>query len=170
MALGVTVVGVQRDGGGIKRALAENVKHNKAVADALLNVSGINTIVRDENGRVLERGSNKPVHEDEEREVYDPKAEKNQWPKMLYHADGRDALAFGLNDIKDLESKGYRREPYLKPQVAVLDPATEKKVLLERLTQMEADRNQNADIAVRAMQRLEELEARFAELTRPKGK
>lgn len=170
MALGVTVLGVQRDGGGIKRALAENAKHNKAVADALLNVSGINTIVRDETGKIIERGSNKAVHEDEEREAYNPNDDRNQWPKMMYHSDGREVLVFNFVETKDAASKGYREQPYLKAQVAVMDPAEEKKRLLDRLNHMEAEKNQATDLAIRAMQRLEDLEGRFADMTRPKVK
>lgn len=158
MALGVTVIGVQKDGGGLKRAMAEIIKHNKSVADALLNVSGIGT------------ATGEPVDEDDPREAYDPKADKNQWPKMLYHPDGRQVLSFNFIEVKDAQAKGFRLEPYIKPQVAVLDPATEKKMLLDRLNQMEAEKTQNADIASRALQRLEELEARFAALTTPKEK
>lgn len=158
MALGVTVIGMQRDGGGLKKALAEVTRYNKIVSDAVLNVSGIDT------------ATGQPVDEDEPRAAYDPTADRNQWPKMVYHLDGREATVFNFKEVKEAEGKGYRTEPYLKPQVAVVDPATEKKLLLDRLNQLEAEKTQNADIAFRAMQRLEGLEARFAAMTTPKEK
>ena len=41
---------------------------------------------------------------------------------------------------------------------------------LDLIQQLQAEKSQNADLAMRAMQAVEELQAKFAEMQRPKGK
>lgn len=51
---------------------------------------------------------------------------KQEWPKHVYHADGRDKQVADKNDLKDAVAVGFRTEPYRAVRVAVLDPAIEK--------------------------------------------
>jgi len=78
--------------------------------------------------------------------AYDPKHPDNAWPKMVYHPEkGEKTIGTNLlglppavkvqtakenaaalaQSVKD----GWRSEPYVKPQIAVLDPALEKAAL-----------------------------------------
>lgn len=88
------------------------------------------------------------------REPYVPDHPDNQWPVMVYHpakgekvigvnllglngttrkqaeADNKTALAQSVKD-------GYRAQPYIKPQIAVLDPAVEKAAMLAKNQELE---------------------------------
>jgi hypothetical protein len=126
----VTVTGMGNDMGGLKESLTAFRKHHKEVGAALLNISGVGTV------------TGGPVDKDEERPAY----RHQEWPIMLYHADGREVIVGdpdapeGRNkaDIKAHLDLGFRREPYVKPQIQVLDPATEKKELLATNRQLQA--------------------------------
>jgi hypothetical protein len=86
------------------------------------------------------------------RPAYDPAHPDNQWPVMVYHPEKGEkvvgqslvGLSGKLRDAAEQDNKdvlaatlkaGYRNEPYPKPQIAVLDPATEKKMLQDQLAQ-----------------------------------
>lgn len=87
--------------------------------------------------------------------AYDPKHPDNSWPVMVYHpAKGELTVGKNLKGVEDPAARqritrenkakydaaiadGYRDEPYLKPQIAVLDPASEKKALLDRNQELE---------------------------------
>ena len=87
------------------------------------------------------------------RPPYDPSHPDNQWPVMVYHPEKGEKVVG--QSLKGLEGKlrnaaesdnqdaltallksGWRNEPYPKPQIAVLDPATEKAASLAREGEM----------------------------------
>lgn len=142
MSADIRVSGIDRPHGGLKEALAQTRKHFREVGDALLNVSGIGT------------ADGKPVDKDDARPAY----HYQEWPKMIYHADGREEIAATPIDWARFKERGFREEPYIKPQVEVLDPAAEKKVLMTERDQLRAQLNTQNDLLVRMADRLEALE------------
>ena len=91
---------------------------------------------------LINHAEGKPV--DHERPPYDPSHPDNKWPLMVHHAEkGELTVGRSLVGVEDPMTRnkitaanekalaaavasGYRAEPYPKPQVVVLDPATEK--------------------------------------------
>lgn len=148
MPSGVIVAGTMtNDGtGGLKESLGATRKHFREVGDALLNISGTGTV------------DGLPVDKDEPRPTYDPRA--NQWPMAAYHADGRFETAETPDQLQEFIQKGFRREPYPKAQVALNDPATEKKELQRKLTEKDGQIASLQDLFEKALQRLDALEAK----------
>lgn len=63
---------------------------------------------------------------------YDPAHASNKFPAMVYHAARGEKIVESEHELNVALKDGYRKEPYAKPQIAVLDPASEKKALLDR--------------------------------------
>ncbi len=113
----VSVAGIQKDGmGGLKESIGAFRKHHQEVGDALLNISGIGTATGDS------------VDKDEPR----PEYKHQNFPRMLYHASRGERMVDDAEEQRIAIEEGYRKDHYLKPQVAVNDPQVEKKELLDR--------------------------------------
>lgn len=117
----VTVMGGVTAEGGLKEAIAVQRRHNALVADSLLNISGVGTV------------TGAPVHKDDPRPVY----VHQEYPKMLYKPTDEKVVLHEQEEL-DAVSAGWREKPYPKVQIAVLDPATEKKALLDTNNQLQA--------------------------------
>lgn len=135
MTSGVTVTGIQKEMGGLKESQIQFRKHQAEVGDALLNVA---------EGR----------DKDDPRPAY----KHQEFPKMIYHPEKGTVIVKDEIELDEyLRADGWRLEPYLKPQVALEDPKTEKLLLQKQL------REKDGEIATlndnqRAMQRqLDEL-------------
>lgn len=126
-------------------------KHAEEVSAAVLNISGIGT----PNGEPLDKDDPRPVY------VY------QAWPKMMYHADFRHVIVGSAEEVEEMTIKGFRLKPYPKVQIAVADPATEKKELLA------TNRNLQGQI-VTQQESLDRMQAQINELLagagRSKGK
>jgi hypothetical protein len=107
-----------------------------------MNISGVNT-----PGGV-------PVDKDEDRMPYT----YQPWPCMLFHHTKGESLAFSEDERQELLRSGYRAEPYPKAQVAIHDPATEKKQLLDSLQKKDGEIAQLGDVLAKALARLDTLE------------
>jgi len=112
------------------------------------------------------------------RPVYDPDHQDNQWPVMVHHAakgeltvgrslKGVEDARLRAQIVKDNESAlattlktGYRAEPYIKPQVAVHDPATEKAALIKRNQELEGQVTAQGDALARMDERLKAMETK----------
>lgn len=99
----------------------------------------------------------------EPRPVYDPSHPDNLWPLMVHHAaKGELTIGKTLKGVTspseraqitkanekakaDALASGYRLEPYIKPQVAVLNPEAEKAALLRRNQELEGQINTLTD-------------------------
>ena len=138
----ITVLGVNDGMGGLKESLAKFRNHHKEVGDALMNISGVGT------------ATGEAVDKDEPRPGYT----HHDWPKMMYHADGRSEIVLNAVELKERKETGFRLEPYARPQVAVLDPATEKKHLMEIVNQATAEKTILAEKLEKLMERLQALE------------
>ena len=106
------------------------------------------------------------------RPPYDPKSPDNQWPLMVHHpAKGeltvgkttlgapnenakREIVKQNLADLDAAFKAGYRKEYYVKPQIAVLSPEVEKAESLKREMEL---RGQN----VALQDQLNKLQAAF---------
>ena len=123
--------------GGLKESLAKFRKHHHDVGDALLNISGVGT----PNGESVDQDEPRPtyVHQD--------------YPRTMYHADLRQETVQDATEQKALEAQGFRTKPYARPQIAVHDPATEKKELVDRNRELQGTISQ-------LLERLEALEKR----------
>lgn len=119
--MSVTVMGGITTEGGLKEALAVQRRHNAQVAEALLNISGVGTV------------TGGPVHKDDARKPY----VHQEYPKMLYKPT-EEKVVLHEQEMKDSIVDGWRAQPYPKVQIAVLDPATEKKALLDTNNQLQA--------------------------------
>jgi hypothetical protein len=87
--------------------------------------------------------------------VYNPDHADNAWPKMLFHPglgertvgvtlvgktdeDERAAVEkSNQKAVAQAKADGYREAPYPKVQIALLDPAAEKKALQDKITEQE---------------------------------
>ena len=142
----VQVTGIQRTMGGTRESMTAFRKHHAEVADALLNISGIGT------------PDGQPVDKDEPRKAY----EFQEWPKMVYHADGRQEVCVTPTDFNSLRPKGFRTEPYPTVQVAMLDPKAEKVEFQRQLSE------KDGKIATLA-EKLDRLAVQMEALTAKKG-
>ncbi len=136
---GISVVGMVQETPGLMGAMAKFKKHNDEVADAIRNVSGIGTL------------DGKPAHQDAPRPAFVPQ----QWPRMVYHADGREKMVTKSGEYNDLLRSGYRDQPYPKVQVALADPATEKLALQTALRQKDGELSKHQELLVKAQSMLE---------------
>lgn len=85
--------------------------------------------------------------------AYDPDHADHQFPLMIYSPNGEKVVGQSLKgltgqarvaaaeqneaELTAALKAGYRRAPYAKPQVAVLDPAVEKQALVDRNKELE---------------------------------
>ena len=133
MAGAVTVMGVERELEGLKESLSRFRKHHEEVANALLNISGIGTMT----GDVADKDDPRPAYV------------RQEWPKHVYHADGRDKTVADSAELQLEMDEGFRLEPYQKPQIAVHDPKSEKAALEARLKQQDATIAQLQDMVLK---------------------
>lgn len=106
------------------------------------------------------------------RPVYDPSHPDNHWPQMVHHpAKGELTVGkslkgvtapFRANTAKANEAEkeaafraGYRSEPYIKPQIAVLDAASEKAAMAKEIEQLKGANNVLSDQFAQLMARLD---------------
>ena len=107
--------------------------------------------------------------------AYDPNHPDNQWPVMYYHAEkGEKVFGSSLVGLRGdarrrteadnkaalatAQKEGWRAEPYLKPQIAVLDPAVEKAAMVAKNQQLEGQLVQANDTLRKLEERLAKLE------------
>ena len=126
---------------GLPESLAAFDKNNRETTDALMNLSGIGTV------------DGKKVHHTTPRPAYQPQP----FPAMLYKP-GEEITVTDAAELADAQRRGYRTEPYLKPQVEVLDPAQEKKNLMETNKQLQAQLIQQQETVAKLAERLEAME------------
>lgn len=126
---------------GLTESLAAFDKNNRETVDALMNISGVGT------------PEGKKVHHATPRQPY----VVQPFPAMLYKP-GEEITVQNANEMADAQRRGYRTEPYIKPQVELLDPAQEKKNLMETNKQLQAQQIVQAEEMAKLMKRLEELE------------
>jgi hypothetical protein len=102
---------------------------------------------------ILNAAEGKPT--DAPRPTYDPAHVDNQWPVMLHHAvkgelpvgknlkgvmgsrERSEIVAANETAFDAAIAQGYREEPYLKPQIYVMDPAAEKAALVAKIADLE---------------------------------
>lgn len=116
----------------------------------------------------------------EPRPAYDPTHPDNQWPLMVHHpVKGEKTIGTTLKGVDDQKQRitiqknndaalaqaiqeGYRKEPYPKPQITVLDPAAEKLAAQKRADELAG---QNASL----QDALNKLTARMELMEKGKG-
>lgn len=135
-AANVQVLGVDRPVGLLKESLTAFRKHHEEVANALLNVT---------------EGADK----DDPRPAY----QHRDWPKMIYHSDGREQLVTNDRELESFTLRGFRSASFPKVQVAIGDPAAEKKVLLDEIRERDGKLAVQNEMLMKALARLEALEA-----------
>jgi hypothetical protein len=143
MSANISVIGVHDGMGGLKESLTKFRKHHDEVGSALMNISGIGTAT----GGKVDKDEPRPAYRHEE------------WPRMVYHSDGREEIAVAPQDYKEFVRKGFRDEPYPKPQIAVLDPATEKQALADHNKQLQSQITIQNELLSKLQARLETIEA-----------
>jgi hypothetical protein len=141
MAVQVSGAGYERD--GYKESMTKFRQAHINNTNALINIAA---------GRDPE----------EELPPYDPDHPDNKWPKMIFHPSKGELTIgkslVGLTGTRRRETEkenqdtleaalnvGYRTTPYVKPQIAVLDPAVEKAALMKRNQELEGMITQQAD-------------------------
>lgn len=143
--------------GGIKESLAKFNRHHQEEAGQLLNISGIDTV--DERGN-----KNVPVDKDDPRMPY----VHQSFPAMVYHAEKKpaigsceagEAIALDQKELDALLAKGYRMEPYPRPQVHLEDPRQEKAALQRELREKDGELATLRDQTARLLERMEALES-----------
>ncbi len=145
MSANVHVAGLMTDGGmgGLKESVAKFKKHHKDVGDALLNISGIDTSTGD------------PVDKDEPRPGY----QRQEFPKMIYHAAHGERIVENQGELDGYLQLGWRKEPYSKPKVEVLDPAVEKKASQDESVRLRGVIAQQTDLIEKLTLRLDAMES-----------
>lgn len=149
--MAVTSYGQTNDGRGHQKSHAAFKKAHEENTTALLNLAD-------------------GLPEDAARPPYDPTHVDNQWPVMLHHATygeltvgqtlkGKTEPAIRRQIMEDNHAakkaalkQGYRSEPYLKPQIVVLDPAVEKAALIRERDDMKGQINALHDMLAKLMQ------------------
>lgn len=115
MSASIQVIGgVQNNEGGFKQSMKAFRSHHKDQGDQLLNIAD-------------------GLDKDDPRAAY----VHQQFPKMLYKPTDEKVVLHEQEEL-DAVSAGWREKPYPKVQIAVLDPATEKKALLDTNNQLQA--------------------------------
>lgn len=116
--------------GGLEEAHSIHFKHMADGYDQLMNMTGVGTpgCKIGEPGRKMRKEAKRPT------------SNLGFYPTIVYKA-GKE-LVVGKGGPENLKADqaaeklaldgGWRKEPYLKPQIAVLDAQTEKKEMLER--------------------------------------
>ena len=136
--MGIQVFGGMQQAGGFKAALKEHREHHKKQGDQLNNlVDGID-------------------HNDPR-----PAYVHQGYPMMLYKPlPGEDGQKIVMNaDEAELATQnGWREKPYPVISVTVLDPATEKKNLLDSNNQLQSQLIQQQEMLNKLMERLEAME------------
>jgi len=92
-------------------------------ARGLLNLVGVGTI------------DGKPA----KLQAYRPEYVHQEYPRMVYHADGRDMIVDDAEEHEIMRQNGFRDRPWDKPRVAVADPGVEKKILQDKLQQKDGE-------------------------------
>ncbi len=139
----VHVAGIQNDGmGGLKESQAKFRKHHADVGDALLNISGVDTVT----GGIVDK--------DEPRPHYRPQP----FPKMIYHAEKGELVVHDQQELEQYIGEGWRKEPYPRPKVVVMDPAVEKKAQMDESARLRGVIAQQNDLLEKMAARLEALE------------
>jgi hypothetical protein len=133
---------VGREPGGLKESLGVFRKHHIEVGEALLNISGVGT------------KDGKPVDKDDPRIPY----AHQDFPIMLYHADGRYEAAAGKPEMKALLDKGFRDQPYPPVRIYVADPAVEKQQIMQDNAALRAQLAVQAEATEKLLARLQALE------------
>lgn len=129
--MGVHAPNEQMGADGLGESLAAHVESHESNTKQLLNLAD---------------GKKKT----DPRPFYNPDHPDNAWPVMVHHP-AKGELTIGrtlkgvtnaaeraqitkLNDKAKVDAlaSGYRVEPWAKPQIAVLDPATEKAAMLKQ--------------------------------------
>lgn len=112
---------------------------------------------------------------DAELPDYDPEHQDNQWPRMVHSPKGELAVGDNLKGVVGTAERGkilaanraaldaalksgYRKEPYVKPQVPVLDAATEKANLIKQNADLMGHITMQQDLISRLDARLASLE------------
>lgn len=89
---------------------------------------------------------------------YDPDHPANQWPLMVYHPAKGEKTVSSAAELKQAKADGYRNEPYLKPQIALLDPAAEKAALVAKNQELEGKLVATQDLLAKFGERLAAIE------------
>lgn len=71
------------------------------------------------------------------------------YPKMTYHADGREVVIFSEEELESQTDLGFRTTPYIRPRVVVLSPAEEKASADKRFKEQEEMIRQLSDTLAR---------------------
>lgn len=134
--MGVEVLGVANEGNGHGDTMDLFRTAEIANSKVLLNLA---------NGR--KKNAPQPF--------YDPAHSDNAWPQMMFHPGlGERTVGVSLVGVTDEDARtaleksnqkavaqakadGYRDEPYPKVQIALLDPAAEKKAMQDRITEQD---------------------------------
>ena len=134
----IQVFGGMQQAGGFKQAMKEHRMHHQKQGDELIQVS---------NG----------LDHNEPRAAY----EFQPFPEMLYKPDpGEKGQKVVMNETEKAIAlqDGWRVESYPVVQVAVLDPASEKKALIEHNNQMAAQLVQQNELMQKMAARIEAIE------------
>lgn len=139
----IVVMGRMKEAGELPAALNKFRTYNKEVSDAVLNLME----GRDEN---------------DPREI----EERHYWPTMVYRADNKYKAVGNRNwskeqneaALKEAFADGYRKEPYVVPQVAVADPQIEKRAIMDQNAELRTTITKMADAQQKLLDRLTALE------------
>lgn len=145
MAAEISVIGASSPEAGIdglKASISAFRKHHQEVGNALLNLSGIDTVT----GAAADKDDPRPTYRHQ------------AWPKMVYHADGRDLIVGNDAELKAAVGKSFREQPYPKAQVAVGDPAAEKKLLLDEIRERDGKLAIQNEMLMKLTERMEQME------------
>jgi len=132
------VFGGMAQAGGFKQSMKEHRDHWKKQGDQINNIAD-------------------GLDKDDPRPAYD----HQQFPKMLYkpfRGEKGEKVVMNETEMAVAIEDGWTVEPYEFPAVAILDPATEKKALMDQVSAQSAMITQQNDLMQKMAARLEALE------------
>lgn len=148
--MSVQLLGESWDHNGLEMSLATHVRAHEDNTKELLNIAGG---IRDKENGLKPRSQFAPL----------PAYVYQEFPKHVYHADGRDKAVPDVQALKAAKADGFREEPYPKVRVALGDPAAEKAALQAKLAESDGKIASQNDLIQKMFARLEALESAATE-------
>lgn len=156
--MSVSVIGVDYDNvDGLEASLAAHRKAHRDNGDMILNL--------EDAARARAAGGKGPKKNDPR-----PAYVRQPFPKHTYHADGRDRVVAGVDELASAKKEGFREEHYPQVRVPVADPAVEKAKLQAKLAESDGKVAVLNETLLNLSVRLAALESGGPEAGKPGGK
>jgi hypothetical protein len=145
--MSVSVIGTDYDNvDGLAKSLAVHAKASRENGEAILNLA--------DAAKARAEGRRDGPKQSDPRPAY----VFQEFPKHVYHADGRDKAVANARALKAAQAAGFRELPYVVVKATPADPAVEKAQLQAKLAESDGKVATLNDALAKIQERLEGLE------------